>query len=690
MAKNDKEVKLIDDFDFDDELDFNTDLEFDFTEPKDDRKPVTVLKDTLVNKTITQVSDESALRNLADKALPSGYNAVINDAFDIRHSLEKAQRDLFKDLPKEVENVRRLAGRAAPLVRRKLGDKLGGRLADYLEGEAAKASQGSESPVYNAEDSEVAELISKTFGETFKVQDLQNKEQRENDLTREAIKDVRKRKEFESSYQQLTQTNNFLVSQSLVSYQNIDFKYKKSHLELAQRQYFTLRKILETNVDFTNKNIDSLAAIIKNTALPEFRKIEMSESLQEQMRDNFVEAQTERITDFSRGYFKKMLGNVGDLAKQKNQEIKDAISMVTDMLSGVLDSAEMMGDDGQELTPEEQKQAAINQVIEMVGSLGFSKVAEKAAVSFLNAAKKSDRFMTMNQNLKYLSDNKARIIDDFIKENEYSWGAKGLLAKGLGAIAPSLNPYQEKVSNNLKDKSLEPISWTMQSHRTLNEIIPGWFSKIDHTLRVLTYGEGQEKETYDFNSERFTTVKQAGQNTLKSLVNKDTIRGTSDQADVLLNTIDPDNKLEPKARKELKKILIENANHNLGFSLKDFQDYSEVYNNTPYDLRDELIDFFTTEFNTDFNSEFQSTDVATARKKNAISSQYRRLSDTLPNIQEMLNDVNRLGTKDQLRQLGILTGDEDDKFNYSEYYRLLQGGELGYLDDPEQQRLTRF
>ena len=470
MAKNDKEVKLIDDFDFDDELDFNTDLEFDFTEPKDDRKPVTVLKDTLVNKTITQVSDESALRNLADKALPSGYNAVISDAFDIRHSLEKAQRDLFKDLPKEVENVRRLAGRTAPLVRRKLGDKLGGRLADYLESEAAKASQGSESPVYNAEDSEVAELISKTFGETFKVQDLQNKEQRENDLTREAIKDVRKRKEFESSYQQLTQTNNFLSQ--LVSYQNIDFKYKKSHLELAQRQYFTLRKILETNVDFTNKNIESLAAIIKNTALPEFRKIEMSESLQEQMRDNFVEAQTERITDFSRGYFKKMLGNVGDLAKQKNQEIKDAISMVTDMLSGVLDSAEMMGDDGQELTPEEQKQAAINQVIEMVGSLGFSKVAEKAAVSFLNAAKKSDRFMTMNQNLKYLSDNKARIIDDFIKENEYSWGAKGLLAKGLGAIAPSLNPYQEKVSNNLKDKSLEPISWTMQSHRTLKRNHP--------------------------------------------------------------------------------------------------------------------------------------------------------------------------------------------------------------------------
>ena len=173
-------------------------------------------------------------------------------------------------------------------------------------------------------------------------------------------------------------------------------------------------------------------------------------------------------------------------------------------------------------------------------------------------------------------------------------------------------------------------------------------------------------------------------------MNKDTIRGTSDQADVLLNTIDPDNKLEPKARKELKKILIENANHNLGFSLKDFQDYSEVYNNTPYDLRDELIDFFTTEFNTDFNSEFQSTDVATARKKNAISSQYRRLSDTLPNIQEMLNDVNRLGTKDQLRQLGILTGDENDKFNYSEYYRLLQGGELGYLDDPEQQRLPDF
>ena len=107
MAK-DKEIKLDDDLDFGDDLDFNTDLEFDINPPKDDRSPVVVLKDTAKNKAITQVTDETELRNLASKALPKGYNAVIDDAFTVKNELQKAQRELFKDIPKEVEGLRRL------------------------------------------------------------------------------------------------------------------------------------------------------------------------------------------------------------------------------------------------------------------------------------------------------------------------------------------------------------------------------------------------------------------------------------------------------------------------------------------------------------------------------------------------------------------------------------------------------
>ena len=468
-----------------------------------------------------------------------------------------------------------------------------------------------------------------------------------------------------------TKANNYLSQ--IVAYQNVDFKYKRAHLELEQRQYFTLQKLLETTVDTTNRSIESLAAIVKNTALPEFQKIEMNESVREQLRDNFAQKTSEKVTDFSRNYFKTMLGNVGNLAKEKNQEIRDTISMVSDLLSGALDQVEMM-DDGQELSDEEKKKKAVNQVVGMLGELGLSKVSDKAARKFLDYASKSDRFMAVNQNLRYLSDNKGRIIEDFIKDNESALGARGYLAKGLSAIAPKFNSHREVVGNNLKEKSLAPITWNMQDRHTLNEIIPGWFSKLDHTLRVLTYGEGQEAETYDYNSERFTTISKAGRNTASKLINHDTKKSVSDQGDLLIQTIDPKNQLSQRARSELKKILIKNVNHKSGFSLRDFSEYTDVYTGVDGKIVNELIDFFNAEFEGDFDS-FKSSNVETAKRKNAVSTQYRRLSDTLPNIQEMLNEVNRLGTKSQLRELGLLKGDKVDEFNYDEYYRLLLGGQ---------------
>lgn len=652
------------------EFDFSDDpLSFSFEEPVDDRKPVDAVADGLKEGAIESLTDEYKLRELAEKALPKEYSTAARDVGQIKRALEVPAQQMSSEVRKELINLKRSTNKLAPTIRRTFGDKIGDTFDRFTKVE----DKTSDSDIQiSEEDASVASALSSTFGAALEQINAKRNEESVESSTLEIIRNKEGKKQFSVTAD--LQSRMATGIEALVNYNNqIDVQYKRTDIELGQRQLFTLRKILEVNTESASGMVSELKAITKNTALPDILKQKLSENFSQISEDKLIGRVHEKAHDVAGGYLNKMIQNGVGLAREKVDEIKGVAGQIADMVESYATMSDMEAEMAEmEGSPQEDKRTrAIKTVSKMVAGMGLSKAGEAAAYRFLKYLEKNPTAIKIAGNLDYYSNNKGAVIDDFIQSNQTESGFKGLLARGLGRIAPSLSSDREEILNNTVEDATEAVSWDLLSRKTLVEIIPAWFSKLEQNQRIALYGEGQSALTFDHGTDKFTTMEQAASRAKGQLLSSSKKESMLEQSNELVDLLDKDGKLTPTQRQALQRSFLENADNSMGFAVNQLAEGRILTDNISNEDAGAIIDLARERFALeDGDKGFVLKDEEAIKLRNKMASAFSRLSMDAPDIQEQINRYQKVGGKDILRNAGLIVDNDEgkDKFNHRAFY----------------------
>ncbi|EJI5696450.1 hypothetical protein NFI00_000153 [Salmonella enterica] len=220
---------------------------------------------------------------------------------------------------------------------------------------------------------------------------------------------------------------------------------------------------------------------------------------------------------------------------------------------------------------------------------------------------------------------------------------------------------------SLKD-GINPYTWTVRSDRTLNEIIPQWFSQIHLSLEKLRTGDDSLKpQTYDYVKGRFVSHREAVKGVLGQVYNRRQISNQADISKNLANTIDKDGALSEDAKAAFAMRLAQDSDKNLGFTPYNYLDLEHQGVNPKvaeeirqlmkanFGITDDHIDKFFTGSDMDRAKLLTNLPSKKGRKlANDVADSANYLAQFNPDIKEQIDLLRNSGYYDHLREAGII------------------------------------
>lgn len=639
-----------------DEYGFSTDLDtpsFNFKEAKitDDRKPVTKLGSAFLKGAKDQATSPAFIRNTIKRSMPAGYG----EAMDLASQAGGALKDLYDNTAREVKPVikeaRKVTARILPSVQKVLPKSVAQKIKEWTQ-------KSDDSAQLQRQDQRETEITA-TLGQIFKFQ-------QEQDLQRDTEREVQSRM-GESFAQgrhsdQMGQLNAMRVSlQQLANYQaNIDARVQRKSLELQFRHYFVAVDLLEeqkrSNVFFS----DQLKAITKNTGLPEYAKLKMSERFAEMSRNKFVAG----AGSLAANVFGLRSNFVGNLSKNIQQRVMSGVKGFADNARAGLGMADMMLDanDAERQMAEmmgEKPKSFGESVAGLGGNLATEGLGYKLGKTLRKHLNKNDTVVKRGNQLLYGVENAPQLATEFARGNKGESGLFGGAVRMLKDSVLQAATPDNKVESDSANKLHEPAIFNRQTNKSINEIIPGFLARILRELKVLGGDPGAKLVTYDFSSNKFADSATARKNIFKSIV-KDSEKSTTKwQLDRIMKDIDPQGKLSEEQRTALAKQMLKDNMANRAATPERLMD-AKSYQGEAGKHAAKYADLFREHFANDPRGEKK---VGFARKYSGLG---RYVSDSRSIIQNQIN----LGNREHLEELGILkTGsDSIDMEKLMEYF----------------------
>ena len=221
---------------------------------------------------------------------------------------------------------------------------------------------------------------------------------------------------------------------------------------------------------------------------------------------------------------------------------------------------------------------------------------------------------------------------------------------------------------SLKD-GINPYTWSIRSDRTLNEIIPQWFSKIHLSLEKLRTGNDDLRaETYDYVKGNFVSHNQAVSNVVSSVFNRRQISNQADASRNLAKSVDVDGALSVDAHTAFATQLAKDADKNLGFSPYNYldlegsgvkADHAEEIRQmmkANFGITDEHMDTFFSGDDIDRAKLLTRLPTKKGRKlANDVSDSAKYLTQFTPDVKEQIDLLRNSGYYQHLREAGIIT-----------------------------------
>ena len=548
MAKKTNKTDLEMDFD-----DLNLDMDMDMNgfgeadDGKNSKKPIRRLAKNFAAGAKMSFQDSNNIRNTVNSVLPKGYGTALNTGFEAADLASELYNSAANELRPAMPFIRRAVGKLSSKTQRFLPKRVKEKLEAFIAGDDYE-----ENRKVDADNESLTAGIAEIFGMQMEEQARQRNEDYAEEEIRYKIQDKR-------AVQGLNISNAMLkhLERQTTFQDTIYSRALKKQLELQYRQTFYQRDILQTLIVSDRKQTELLAAIMKNTGLPEYRKKDLADAARSSIRDNIIN-----------GVQNSALNYINTFKKEFGERLKGS---VVNAASG-LASALSMGEEAGEMLNSGSD-------FGMSRSDTFANLIGMQALPILNALfgesirkrtganSKISRFGEM---LQYYMGNLPEHANEFAGRSIDEPGLYGMVKRLIQSTLPR-SGIDTKLAGSPLLEADKASPFTKQAHRSIVEIIPGFLSRIHHELKTIRTSKGlilddNERLIYNLDRGEFTSFKQSVKDVSKRLMNPQASKQASDEIDAAVKEIVGSANISEKARKELRKQIMEDSRSAIPFN----------------------------------------------------------------------------------------------------------------------------
>jgi hypothetical protein len=531
MAGKKQKVDIDDygmDFDFDDDWDDGeTTFNPSGSSSNGSRNPV-----LNSGKTVLKSMGETALtpafvRDTLKVALPKEFSTTLDNLDRYSGDFRKMQQDISTELRPTLNSFKQMTRTVNRLIPNPFQDKIEKLLANKDTG-----------PDLGKVDLEQAAVDSQ-LGEVFAQQQQQDRNQER----AEKVIDRMSQEDFRSKiFDAVSAIRNATVQSN--SYQmSVQRAYQRKSLEIRIRQLVATRGILDVTRKSAEESSQLLRDIVKNTGLPEFAKEEASEHFHRLARQRLFGAAQENIGEFMRNYMSKVGKGYADMAKEKMQQFRGFFDSGRQMADDIEMQAQQMRDMG--MDPKEMALELFGQsLMQRVGTRAGAWVGKR--LPYRQGA--SNLFGYANEFATNLPAN----MRNLARKQQYG-----------GFLHSALKPFDQSYNDGgvVRTGGLSGLTGNndmeMRKVRALEEIIPGYLSRILHSIDIMRTGnENLPRTVYSGQKGAFVQFDEAVKLVRKSALNDTDIEDQQGYVKQLVDQIDPTGKLRGKDRDVLERHLM--------------------------------------------------------------------------------------------------------------------------------------
>lgn len=483
------------DFDFGDEMDSGIDQT---TPTPKKRGVVTEVAVGAVKGAVDVAKSPEFIKSTLRKSLPSSYEDIADAAEATTSTLYDLYDHAGNELKPRIGSITRKLDSFVPENQATL-KKLTKKLMD-LTGERENTSFGTNE---NQEEQTVTSTLSTIFEQQKQYTQIADK--------KAMIRDTIDKNRFQVSNAALNSIQR--STGTLAGYTTtITQAYQKKSLELQLRSYLAQKQQLEMTKRFFDIFKEQNEGIIRNTSMPEYQKITMSERYKEEMKKDVT-----HLLYGEDSFLKRGLNNAKNAAK--------------DYLTGV---GSMLGDVDEGLGSIIENAKTVEELNEMMVEMGFppmskaqfaGSVAGAQGVEWLRD-KASEHIRKHLSKDKKLTESLAKGARGVLNPAGYiaemraseSWEnkigdyetSKGKIYRGIDSFLDFFKSNTPNKTFDIKDRSSDlnqvSMGFTNKAMLSLTDVIPGYLAAIQREIRI-SHTKDPSTQLMEYNYEKRAFVK---------------------------------------------------------------------------------------------------------------------------------------------------------------------------------------
>jgi hypothetical protein len=432
-------------------------------------------------------------------ALPAGYSRAFNAADETADSL----RGLYDIASKETKGIMNDVKKGVNATLPTLGKGLPKNIQSKLD-KWGKSADTSYSKLEAVDQDNVALQLG--LADVFSKANARA-------VSSQTMNSMVQGKLTQASNRQLVGIRQLL--ERTVSYNDqVDIAYKRKSLELQYKSYHTLRNMLQVMTTANATSTAALEAIMKNTGLPDFVKInnvEFAEKImKERMMARFTSPISEAFGTVGRKIMDRQKTKLKAFFRDVGANVQDGVMMAGDLAG----AAEESGGAGR---------MAGSMGAGMVGNLAGGAAAKWVAGKIKKHTANNARLGAGANVINHVFDNGGRIFNGMIKSGNSGNPMVDWLMDLLGTRQDAFHRDDKVHQGHIKDLDTA-VHFNLKARKTLTDIIPGFLARIHNEVQMIRTGDHNLKpHSYSFESGKFETHADTAKRVKQSILGKNVI-----------------------------------------------------------------------------------------------------------------------------------------------------------------------
>lgn len=651
MAK--KAKTDVGDIHLDDDLNF---AEFDYgaadgSFSSESKKSKTNSKRTVVGDVFTGVlggaknaaTDPQFIKQGLRDALPRQYETVFTTVDDVAREATSLYDDTINKVKPKAADLARRIDRLVPEESKGI-KKITSKFKELTgAGDERTVTDERSNRESQTIDNELAALFNKNQdkADAFRARD------RAETAVKDKIRDNRDRRSLLIS-SEMAQDINTMKSFT----ETVTTGYYKKNLEIQMRSYFLQAEMLRSQQELGNIMQKQLEAVVKNTALPEFAKVTMSERFRNQAKERFVGGFFGE-DNFVKRAFKRIRADI----EENVNGLVEGLGMTSDML-GQLEDFDAMQKDMADMGMETESKTKMVSGMAGAGLAGWLRNKATAPIrERLKGTKIDKKGWEAYVKLK----NAGAYGNDYVNDEDgqvaklaAQMGYKGKLADFARYLAKISK--DDNIDGTLTKKAgvetiHEAAMFTNKFQRSVEEVMPSLLSAIHRELYLMRNPGTADvgSLTYDFDTGKLVNKGQRIANISKTINKKLTDSSSVSYARGMATFLKGDQKVSASVEDELREMMA-------SVSLNSDQVYERdglVGSDQYKKLSKEAREVFQRAMDRIDSSDNRYHEIA---KLQDMAQAYRR---TMNDPRNLIDTYHKLGYTDDMLESGILKRNKD-------------------------------